>query len=159
MKILKYKDFLLESKNIIKLFHGTSKNKFKREDNLIFLSEDSEFAKSYGEKVYIIQVDLGNIFDSLNIKHIKKLYKAGFKLTDPYISDWGEEVETYDYDNEEYPTAEDFIESTYSNDTWNPIESTDGVIDWILSNNFDSILITESGINNYIVNKNRILKK
>lgn len=59
---------------------------------------------------------------------------------------------------EQYATAEAFINSPYSaSDTWNAIESTNRVCDWILNNGYDSILITEGGIINYFFKKYRIV--
>jgi len=134
------------------LYHGSheNSNKFLKQ-KLIYLSTEKSFAKDYGINLFSVKVNLGKIFDSTNLKDIEKLYQSGFKLTDPYLdSDLDNLV--YNFKKEEYPTAKSFINSPYSiSDSWNAIESTEGVIGWIFKNGYDSILITEGGTENYLI--------
>lgn len=62
----------------------------------------------------------------------------------------------YNFNKDEFKTAKAFINSPTNNNTWNAIESTEGVIEWIFNNGFDSILITEDGVENYICKKQNI---
>lgn len=90
-KIKNLKPVINENINNIKtLYHGTSDNKKEfQNDDIIFLSTSSTFAKKYGDKLLIIKADLGNVFNSLEFNDIQLLYKNGFKLYDPNVDeDW-----------------------------------------------------------------------
>ena len=147
------------SDNIRTLYHGTDyssdpSNMFG--DPPYFFSTSKQFAEDYGTYVYEADVNLGKVFDSTSLDEVKKIYDAGYKLTDPYMTSGDGVVniksEYYDYKNNYYPTAEHFINGAANifKNTWEAIESTYGVIDWITSNGYDSILITEDGIVNYL---------
>lgn len=152
------REVLSESENILTLYHGSNDENFEKYDK-IFLSTDMDFAKSYGNKLFEVLVDVGNVFDSTNIKYIRLLYDNGFKLTDPYIEkEEDDDIEGYDFENNYYTTPKSFAMSKYNSTTWNPIEKTKGVIDWIFNNGFDSILITEDGVKNYLVKTKYIIK-
>lgn len=151
---------LIEANNLIttrKLFHGTADNKLEyQNDDYIFFSEDAEFSRGYGDKLFIAEVKLGKIFDSLNLKHIQILYNAGFRLTDSYLED-GDDVEGYDFEKEEYIAPKYFINSPESSNSWNSIEGTEGVIPWIFKNGFDSILIYEESVPNFLTKRANII--
>jgi hypothetical protein len=51
-----------------------------------FFSKDKRFASDYGDNLSECLVDVGNVFDSMDLLEIQKLYDAGFKLTDSYYS-------------------------------------------------------------------------
>lgn len=144
------------NENLTTLFHGNSDNKKNYQtDEIIFLSTSSSFAKNYGDDVYAVKVNLGNVFNSLDLKDVKLLYKNGFKLYDPNVDEDWDDI-GYDFEEDAYLDANAFINSPTNNNTWDVIESNEGLMDWIFSNNFDSILITEDGIENYITTRNRI---
>ena len=72
--------------------------------------------------------------------HIK-LYEEGFELYD-------------EHSDTTFKTPEEYLESDIgemASDTWDVIESSDGVLDWIMSN-YDACLITEGGYANYYIN-------
>lgn len=148
--------------NVKTLYHGTDMNISKLHDtnlqDIIFLSTDIHFSSDYG-KVYKANVTLGKVFNSLYDKFIEEIYKEGFQLTDTWLNEEDDkEIVEYDWENDCYPSAKPFIDSPYSgSDSWNVIESTDGLIRWIL-NNYDSILITEGGSINYITRKTNIIE-
>jgi hypothetical protein len=143
--------------SIVTFYHGTNEgiNKFTDQDN-IFITSDLDFVERFGVFIYSLKVDLGNIFDSTNINHIQKLYDVGFKIRDPYLdSDWDDM--DYDFEKDEYPSAKSFINSPHTRkNSWNGIELTDGVIDWIFDNGYNSILLTEDYIKNYLIKKEQI---
>lgn len=154
----KFDDFINENiKNTKVLYHGTSDNKKEfSHDDIIFLSTDLNFAKNYGDTILNIEVNLGNIFNTLNLKDIQLLYKNGFKLYDPNVDEDWDDI-GYNFDKDEFKTAKSFINSPTNNNTWDAFESTEGVIDWIFNNGFDSILVTEDNIENYICKRNNII--
>lgn len=127
-------------------YHGTDKENLEDDidSNFLFISESKNFAKDYGKYLYQVKVNLGNIFDSLSEKHIRLIYENGFKLTDTY------------YDKQ-YDTAEEVIEESDYNDTWEMIENTVGLVNWIFRNRFHSIKITEGGEVNYIIKPKDII--
>jgi len=154
----------------LKLYHGSKSNhQFKGDLAMTFLTTDLKFTNNneYGGAdgfKYEVVVEVNNCFDSTNLGHIKNLYKAGFKLSDPYlhIEDEPEFSFDDDYLNEGviieefgdmdfYKTAEDFCKSkTAQHSTWEAIEESPGVMDWI-KKNFDSVLILEAGFKNFII--------
>ena len=109
------------------LYHGTN---YGIEEGYYFFSTSKHFAENYGEIVYGVDIDLGKVFDSTNIKHIEELYRAGIRLQDDYIGedDYVDEFEKWgvrydrDYNNLGYVTAQDFIKATDQfGNTWEPI--------------------------------------
>lgn len=162
MKLRKFiattiREYLNENVNNIKtLYHGTSDNKKEfQNDDIIFLSTSPTFAKNYGNNLLQIQVDLGTVFNSLELSHIQLLYKNGFKLYDPNVDEDWDDI-GYNFNKDEFKTAKAFINSPTNNNTWDAIESTEGIVDWIFNNGFNSILVTEDGIENYICKRNNI---
>lgn len=150
---------LLETTESTTLYHGTMSDRLDIEpNNRIFMATSDRFASDYGS-VFQCQVILGKIFDSANLEHIKLLYAAGFKLKDPYLDDNQEELSQYDspydWENYNYPTAEAYLEGGLQ-DTWECIEKTEGVIEWIFRHGFDSIEVTEGGSNNYLLHGHQV---
>jgi hypothetical protein len=149
--------------NITVLYHGCDSETLDDINGYMFFSESSSFSSSYGDYLHEVQVELSNIFDSTSLEHIELIYNAGYHLSDPYFECMDdeeiEEMEVDGYNIEEgyYETASAFYNSPYSSDTWEAIESTDGVIDWILSNGFDNIHITEGGYSNYYTHSDNIV--
>jgi hypothetical protein len=134
-------------------YHGTNST---LEDTLkkdyVFISTSRLFSKNYGENVFELNANLGKIFYSYKLDDIKKIYSAGFFLTDPYLDQSDDNFEGYNYKLQRYDTPEDFIKvSDQTNNTWEPIEKTEGVVNWIFSNGYDSIAILEDGILNYLI--------
>jgi len=105
----------------------------KISDGLSFYSSDKNFAADYGDPM-AYKLLINNPFDSTNVRHIEMLMERVGNLIDPY-------------DGTEYETAEEFIEKL-QNDTWESIEE---YVSEIQGMGFDSIIITEGGIVNYIV--------
>ena len=151
-------------KGALTLYHGTPTSKAFDGNGYIFLSSSKDFAKSYGDLLFECKVNVGKVFETWKPENIKKIYSAGFKLTDDYVtSSYGPEddiAQFYDFDNDYYPTADSFINGPFfGSDTWEAIEHTPGVVDWILGENYDSIGILEGGIVNYYTAKQNILSK
>ena len=167
MGLIKYIIKEIASTGLITVYHGTdnSDQSFYKDDKL-FTSVSKEFTHSYGERIFELKIDIKNPFDSTDINDIKKLYDNGFTLTDPYLYDDTNQVEfllekgyTYDLDKDEFPTAEDFMGTVdYLMNTWEPIEYTHGVVDWIERNNFDSIYLLEDGVETYFILDMNIIK-
>lgn len=141
-------------------YHGT--NMEYDEDDKIFVSLSKNFADDYGYTIFQISFTPEKIFDSTSLRDIKLLYDNGFKLTDEYIdrdpfgSEWLLEKGLYYFDEESgtgyYPTAEKFIEAiNHLGNTWEPIEMTQGVIDFIEGKGYDCIYLIEDGIENYFI--------
>ena len=119
----------------LSLYHGTNvKNEELRNDN-VFFSTCRNFAADYGE-VSKYTINVGEVFDSTSQAHIEQLLCAINQLYDSY--------------NEEYvATFEEFEEaSNYLSDTWEVIENH---LSSIYRLGYDSALITEGGIVNYVV--------
>lgn len=140
-------------KNYKTLYRGTN---LEIDDELIgkeiiFASEEEHFARNYGNNLYELEVDLGDVFDSTQRKYVEEAYKHGFKFVDDWLDrDEDEDNVEYDWENEEYPTIESYLNSPYSEtNSFNVIESTPNLIDWILKK-YDSILITEESVVNYM---------
>lgn len=145
------------------LYHGTNHPDALDGNGYVFLSTKKEFAEDYGDLIFECEVNLGKVFKTWEPENIKTLYAAGFKLTDDYITQsYGPDDEIaqfYDFENDYYPTAESFINSPFfGSDTWEAIEHSHGVTDWIFSN-FDSIGILEGGVVNYYTPKKNIVSK
>jgi len=126
------------------IYHGTP-NKHDFNDrgqiyNGTFFSPNENEARSYGEFVYkVVLTPNINLFNSTNLSDAKILFSEFRTLYDSY----------YGEDEEEHyiKTAEQLI---YNSDNWNPIEQTDGVLEWIESN-YDGVIITEGGVLNYFL--------
>ncbi|MCK9417740.1 hypothetical protein M0Q97_13940 [Candidatus Dojkabacteria bacterium] len=153
-----FKIFVNENiENFTTLYHGTSDNKQEYIDDkdYIFLSISPRFAQDYGDKLLQVKVNIGKVFNSLSLSDIQLLYKNGFKLYDPNVDEEMDDI-GYNFNKDEFKTAKAFINSPTNNNTWDAIESTECVIEWIFNNGFDSILITEDDVENYICKKQNI---
>ena len=75
MKYLK----LFESFSNTILYRGTTEDDVTPFD-YVFATENLKFAEYYG-KVYELDVDLGNIFDSYKLEHLQLLYDAFLLLS------------------------------------------------------------------------------
>jgi len=155
------------------LYQGSNNNdRFQRDLSYTFLATDLKFTNDavYGganghKYEYKVDLNPAKIFDSTNCKHIELLYSKGFKLADPYLQleeyfdDYDLDVDTdvFTSDNDYYRTAKDFCNSkTSQSNTWEAIEESMGVIDW-LAKNFQAAIILERGYKNFIIfNKSTI---
>ena len=143
--------------NIVTLYHGYDETD-SLDKGLAFFSTDKEFSLNFGHYLYECKVNLGRVFDSMELSDIQKLYDYGFKLTDPYYKERGDKDNiNYDYENDVYPTPADFIDGCLNN-SWEAIEKTAGVIRFIFKN-YDSIKLYEEGIINYFCDISRIVEK
>ena len=141
--------------DIITLYHGTDSEKLVIKRDYIFLSTSPMFAKEYGQNLLQVKVNVGKVFNSLLLSDIKILYDNKYKLTDPNIDDEWDDI-GYDFTNDEFETAQAFIDSPTNGNTWDAIESTEGVIEWLFNNGYDSIIITEDNVQNYICKRKNI---
>lgn len=138
----------------IRVFRGTDEKEAMEvldgKEPGYFFSSSTNFAEGYGN--YIIEAHLNpdNVFVSYDKKDIKKLYDAGFQLTDNYLNEEqdGDTHPSYDFENNYYPTYEDYILQYKYSDTWQMIEESDGVMNWIMYH-YGVVLITEGGVENY----------
>lgn len=141
MKYIKvYENF----ESSIVVYHGTDvEHMFTKTGNMVkgtFFSVSINEAKSYGKYVYkITLVDNLNIFNTCNLKDANKLFKNFDVLYDTYYNE-GE-------DGYEITSP---ISLSESNDNWEPIENTPGVLNWIESE-YDGCWIYEGGIKNLLL--------
>jgi len=144
MKYLKTYENYGDNQKTITLYRGSSFNPLDRD--YIFLTNNINFAKSYGDKIYKIKIKPNKIFNSLNDEDMKML----FSWLDNGLYDEYNNVTYYSYDEleEKYPG--------YTSDTWEMIESE---MELIESKGYDCAIITEGGSNlNYIIfDKNIII--
>ncbi len=147
---MKYIKLFENFKNKI-IYHGTSTP--HKISGAHFFTEDERFACDYGHIIYKLELLTDNIFDTSLSKNIHLLYKEGFYLSDEYITMNGDEeyYPTYNFETDRFDTAEDFINSDhFGSDTWEAIEHSYGVMDWIASK-YDGCLILEGGVVNYYI--------
>jgi len=134
------------------IYHGTEKVHDIKDAH--FFSKDEIFALDYGHIIYKMELLTDNIFDSTIVDNIRLLYNEGFHLTDDYIIDSGadeSQYPTYNFDEDRFDTAEDYINNpNFSSDTWEAIEHSHGVMDWVASK-YDGVLILEGGYVNYYI--------
>ena len=166
MSLIKYLLTEIAQTGSITVYHATNdpEQSFKK-NNKIFTSTSKKFVLSYGDNIFELTINPKNTFYSTDVKDIEKLYKKGFLLGDPYLDS---EIDMYPnikdhyvIDNYEgyYPSAEDFIKGTeMMGNTWEPIERTRGVVDWIERNNYDCIYLLEDGAETYFILDMSIIK-
>lgn len=165
---------------ILNLYQGSNKNtRFNNAFKKAFLATDIEFTNNaeYGgtdgfKYQYTVDLNPKKVFNSTNCDDIALLYKAGYKLSDPYLHiednddgpdefGWEDDDDNFLYESDDfdvYPTAQSFCNSkTIQNNTWEAIEESHGVLDWI-SKHFDAIVILERGFVNYIVYNESCIK-
>lgn len=132
-----------------------------------FFAKDKSFAEDYGEYIWKCTFEPLNLFISYKDSSIKELYDNGFKLRDEYIEDmWDESDEWQDiYDYDEYgdfddwgfKSAEHLISNPYlGSDTWEMIENSHGVLDYILSK-YDGVVLLEGGQVTYYLDTDKII--
>lgn len=105
-----------------------------------FFTEDLSFAEDYGDYVIRAEINTESIFNSLDYRNIKLIFDEGFTLSD-------------NYNDVHFNSFEEYNESSFSgkdSDTWDIIEYSEGVLDWIMSK-WDICLITEGGSTNYYI--------
>lgn len=158
--------------NNLTLYRGEEKEWLKPTDNdYSFFAEDKSFAEDYGDYIWKCIFKPLNLFISYKKESIVELYDNGFKLRDTYIEDnWGkmgtsyeDVIGLYDYNENSkfdewgYKSAESVISSPYFNsDTWEMIEHSDGVLDYILSK-YDGVALLEGGQITYYVRTDKII--
>lgn len=158
--------------NNLTLFRGEEKEWLKPTDNTYsFFAQDKSFAEDYGDYVWKCTFKPMNLFISYEMTSISELYNNGFKLRDNYIEDnwmkggtsYDEVVDLYDYDESKtsdnwgYKSANHAIASPFFNsDTWEMIEHTDGVLDYILSK-YDGVVLLEGGQITYYLRTDKII--
>lgn len=152
MKIIDYKPSI--EQNYKELYYCMDREKpvFEKEE-LIILSEKYRTINFFNKKLVSITVNTGIIFDSTCREDINKLYKAGFKLKDPFVLDV---PDGFDEITDTYQTADSYLNSIYIDDTWACFECTKGVCEWILNNGYDSIMILDDQVKNYITKAKNI---
>lgn len=159
MKYFKlYENFNSNSTNI-RVFRGTDEAEFMKiensEESGYFFSTSLDFAEDYGDYIIEGQLNCDNIFISYEDKYIKKLYDAGFQLTDNFLTENNDSGThpTYDFENNYYPTYEDYIIAPHTgSDTWQMIEESDGVMNYIMYH-YGVVLIMEGGVVNFYVDQ------
>lgn len=158
--------------NNLILYRGEEKDWLTPTDNTYsFFAHDKSFAEDYGDYIWKCTFKPMNLFISYDKNSIIELYNNGFKLRDTYIEDnWGkggtsydEVVGLYDYnentssDNWGYKSAESVINSPFfDSDTWEIIEHTDGVLDYIFSK-YDGVVLLEGGQKSYYLRTDKII--
>jgi hypothetical protein len=121
------------------LYHGTEEEHTFDDIGYIvegtFFSESIDEARGYGKYLYRVAIGDIEIFDSLDVNSMKKLFGVFDALYDRY--------------SDSYIT--DPIEFVNSSDTWDGIENTRGVINWIKGEGYRGTRITEGGVSNIIL--------
>lgn len=163
-----YNKFLNEEiKNKLMLYRGVESPNYNPKDNSYsFFAKNKNFAKDYGDYIWKCIFNPLNLFISYKENYIKELYDNGYKLRDEYIEfNWEQEKDNVSYnfnqknpDEWGYNSVEDVITSPYfHSDTWEMIEKSNGVVDYILSK-YDGIELLEGGELTYYLNTNKIIK-
>jgi hypothetical protein len=158
--------------NSLVLYRGEEKEWLKPTDNeYSFFAKDKSFAEDYGDYIWKCTFKPLKLFISYNKESIIELYDNGFKLRDNYIEDnWNKKGTSYDvsadlYDYDEngnfddwgYKSAQHVIASPYfDGDTWEIIEHTNGVLDYILSK-YDGVALLEGGKVTYYLRTDKII--
>jgi hypothetical protein len=146
----------------IQLYHGSEYVSLPQD--YIFLSSEKSFSEDYGSHLFVCNVDLGNIFDTLKLEHIELLYNNGIKLSEYNSAEYDYDgfIENYDFESDCYPTPMSFINGC-GEQTWEAIEGYDGMLEnhtkYIFSLGFDTIKVYEDGIINYYTSVKRVLSK
>lgn len=160
---------LFENENNLILYRGEEKDFLHPLDNdYSFFAKDKSFAEDYGDYIWKCIFKPLDLFISHKAESIKELYDNGFKLRDNYIEfNWGNSTtdnirDLYDYDENKpfdsygYKSYKHVIKSPYfQGDTWEMIEHTTGVLDYILSKH-DGVELLEGGQITYFVRTDKI---
>jgi len=161
-----FNDFILEKlMNKLVVYRGESEDYTPTDNDYNFFAEDLSFAEDYGDNVWVCEFSPLNLFVSYEKKYIEELYDNGYILSDEYVEDMWEKqtdnmgkIYNYNIPNVEngYKTASDFLASTGS-DTWESIEKSHGVMDYILSK-YDGVILLEGGQVTYYIRTDKIIK-
>lgn len=148
------------------LYRGVeSEEQDPQNNDYAFFAKDESFAKDYGPYIWKCYFGKLNLFVGYKLKYLKELYDNGYKLRDEYVEfmwdDLKNELEgIYDYNTPDdgYKSAEAVGSSPYfGSDTWEMIEKSHGVIDYILSK-YDGVVLLEGGEVTYYLDTNKVLK-
>lgn len=127
------------------LYHGSSENHdFTGSGSMTkgtFFAADRDFTDSYGDNCYEVHFKSDmNIFYATEIRDAQLLIDQFTCLYDRYYE---EDEEGY-----EITSAEDL---TNSSNVWELIEGNDGVLDWIESEGYDGVQMSEEGSITYLI--------
>jgi tRNA nucleotidyltransferase/poly(A) polymerase len=133
------------NKNIV--YHGTSEeHNFNKRGNVFngtFFSTVKNEAEAYGKYVYTVELKPNlKLFNTLDLNDLRLLMNEFGILYDNY---YDEETEPENY----YIKTPEQLYYNYE-DNWNPIERTDGVLDW-LDGNYDGVWVYEGGEKNLLL--------
>lgn len=136
--IKKFSDFNL------KVYHGSDgKHNFNNRGyvwNGSFFSTSISEASHYGKFVYEVNLKQNLIlFDCNEISDLEKLFQNFSEIYDDYF-DEGEDGYVIKNARQLYNHS----------DSWNPIERTNGVLDWVQSV-YDGVWIYEGGVRNLLL--------
>lgn len=108
--------------------------------NGTFFSTNENEAKAYGEFVYEVKLNPNiKIFDTNNLADIRIL-----------MNNFGELYDDYYDENEEAHYIRTPEELYHHSDSWNAIENTNGVLEW-LDGIYDGVKIFEGGVANILI--------
>jgi hypothetical protein len=155
-----FKEFIFENENLLTLYHGTNVSgveEFSKLKHEFFLSTDLDFSKDYGTYIYQVTIKPQKIFDSTSdleknelINDMKNLLKTESEKT----SHWNYD-KIYFY--------EEMIKKITNNSTWSTWYWIEAIfndnwkhdyglgVDYFNKKGYDAILITETGIKNYMI--------
>lgn len=163
MDIKKYvRKVIKEHQEKLILYRGVeSEDEHPTDDNYTFFAKEKRFAEDYGDYIWECTFKPLNLFVSYTLESLQELYNEGFVLTDTYIEDmWdinGEEYKEYYDKNIGYKSAEHAYKSPYAgSDTWEMIEGSYGVLDYIISK-YDGVVLLEGGELTYYIDTSKIL--
>lgn len=155
--------------NKLVLYKGIEEEWLKPNSNpYSFFSESKKFAIDYGNYIWKCTFEPLNLFVSYDTKSIIELYDSGFKLRDTYIEFNWDGLDDYIYDLYDYDlntnpdvwgykSANSLINSPYfGSDTWEMIENTNNVLDYILSK-YDGVILLEGGEKTYYIRTDKII--
>ena len=129
--------------NILIVYHGSNNlHDFTDSGGYLttgtFFSEDKNVASHYGTYLYEVKIkDNLKIFDTSDINDAQDLCK-NFNLIDTYFGEGDEEY---------HVSANDLINHSNS---WEVIENTPRVVDWLIRSGYDGVVIFEDGEKNYL---------
>lgn len=156
-------EILMEDSQTKILYRGVEDPNHKIRD-YEFFAENPKFAKDYGKYIYKCSFQPLNLFYSYEPKFIQELYKKGYKLQDLYVEDMWDDLreemeELYDFENGQepgYKNWESVVNSPYfGGDTWDMIENSHGVLDYILSH-YDGVALLEGSEKTYYLNTDKL---
>jgi len=141
--LLLYENF---NNNDIVLYHGSPiKHDFDGHGTIYygtFFSKSKNEANTFGKHLYEVKLNNGlKILDTNKLDDVKLIFNNFDELYDTY----------YNEDSDDYIISKP--EQIFGvSDNWEPIENTDGVLEWIMGN-YDGIWINEGGVTNLLLFK------